>query len=254
MIDNEELIKSNNTLTAHFNELKIRLIYSIIIFLFCFLVAYSFSEEIYRFLLLPLTKQWVSKDKHMIYTNLAEIFFSYLKLAYYTALLITIPFFICQIYIFIAPGLYKREKKAILPFLILSPILFLLGAVFVYYIIFPLAWKFFLSFEQQHLGEMSMKLEAKVSEYLTLAVNMILAFGIAFQMPILLTLLAKVGIVTAEGLKQKRRFAVVLIFIIAAILTPPDAISQIGLAIPMLILYELSIIACKKINKDKKDA
>ena len=132
--------------------------------------------------------------------------------------------------------------------------MFLLGAVFVYYIIFPLAWKFFLSFEQQHLGEMSMKLEAKVSEYLTLAVNMILAFGIAFQMPILLTLLAKVGIVTAEGLKQKRRFAVVLIFIIAAILTPPDAISQIGLAIPMLILYELSIIACKKINKDKKDA
>ncbi len=254
MTKNEELIQSSNTLTSHFNELKIRLIYSIVVFFFCFIIAYIYAEEIYRFLLLPLVKQWNSQDKHMIYTNLAEIFFSYLKLAYYTALLITIPFFTCQVYIFIAPGLYKREKKAILPFLILSPILFLLGAIFVYYIIFPLAWKFFLSFEHHNLGDISMKLEAKVSEYLTLTVNMILAFGIAFQMPILLTLLAKIGIITTEDLKQKRRFAVVLIFIVAAILTPPDAISQIGLAIPMLILYELSIVACKKMDKDKNDA
>ncbi len=247
-----KLNKSN--LSSHFNELKLRMIYTLAFFFISFITAYIYSEQIYKFLLLPLTQTWISHDKHMIYTNLSEIFFSYLKLSYYSALFLTLPFFACQIYIFIAPGLYKHEKKAFLPFLILSPILFALGMLFVYYIIFPLAWSFFLSFEQQTMGNLPVKLEAKVSEYLTLVINMILAFGIAFQMPILLALLAKLDIVTGENLKNKRRFAIVLIFILAAILTPPDAISQIGLAIPMLILYELSILVCTKINKGKKHA
>lgn len=247
-------MRKNYNLSSHFNELKLRLIYTLTFFFFCFVLSYIYSEQIYKFLLIPLIDTWMSQDKHMIYTNLSEIFFSYLKLSYYSALFLAIPFFICQSYIFIAPGLYKHEKRSFLPFLILSPILFALGMIFVYYIIFPLAWSFFLSFEQHTVGSLPVKLEAKVSEYLTLVVNMLLAFGTAFQMPILLALLAKLDIITGQSLKNKRRFAIVLIFILAAVLTPPDAVSQIGLAIPMLILYELSILACTKINKGKNNA
>ncbi len=243
------------SLASHFSELKLRFLYVIAVFLISFFIAYYYVEQIYHFLLNPLLNQWESKDRLLIYTNLAEIFFSYLKLSYYVAMCITIPFFTCQLYIFIAPGLYKREKKVILPFLISSPILFALGTIFVYYIIFPLAWKFFLSFESHSFDtQMPIKLEAKVSEYLILTINMIIAFGIAFQMPILLALLAKIGIIDDKMLKEKRRYAVVLIFIIAAILTPPDAISQIGLAIPMLILYELSVLIAKKIKKEDENA
>jgi sec-independent protein translocase protein TatC len=245
-------MESKLSLVKHFNELKLRLFYALICFAVSFVFAYCWVEQIYQFLLNPLISQWLSQDKHMIYTNLAEMFFSYIKLAYYVALFVTIPFFACQLYIFIAPGLYRHEKNSILPFIILSPLLFLLGAIFVYYLIVPLAWKFFLSFEQ--IGNLPIKLEAKVSEYLAIIVNMIMAFGIAFQMPILLVLLAKIGVIEADDLRRKRRFAIVLIFILAAILTPPDAITQIGLAIPMLILYELSIIACQKIKKEEKDA
>ena len=244
----------NHYLSSHFNELKARIIYSLIFFLLCFIISYYYSEQIYKFLLLPLINAWDSGDKHMIYTNLAEIFFSYLSLSYYAALFLTIPFFACQIYIFIAPGLYKSERKAFLPFLICSPILFALGVLFVYYVIFPLAWKFFLGFESSAIGNLPIKLEAKVSEYLKLVINMMLAFGMAFQMPILLALLAKLGMITGQSLRDKRRFSIVLIFILAAILTPPDAVSQIGLAIPMLILYELSILACTKISKGRKNA
>jgi sec-independent protein translocase protein TatC len=249
------MIKNHkSTLITHFNELKSRLIYVLLFFFVTFVFSYIYIEQIYGFLLAPLSQQWVSQEKHMIYTNLAEIFFSYLHLSYYVALFITLPFLLCQVYIFIAPGLYSNEKKAILPFLVISPILFFLGATFVYYVIFPLAWKFFLSFESQSLYGLPMYLEAKVSEYLNLTITMIIAFGLAFQLPVLLVLLAKVGIIDSKGLIRQRRFAVVSIFILAAILTPPDAITQVGLAIPMLILYELSIIACKKIEKEKKNA
>ncbi len=236
----------------HLYELKIRLIYVLLTFFLSFVIAYFYADKIYNFLLSPLANNWHSLDKKMIYTNLAEFFFSYLKLSYYSALFITIPFLFCQIYLFIAPGLYKQEKQSILPFVIISPILFLLGAIFVYYVIFPFAWKFFLSFEQNSFNNLPVKLEAKISEYMNLTINMIIAFGIAFQMPVILALLAKMDIISADFLQKKRKFAVVFIFILAAILTPPDAITQIGLAIPMLILYELSILAIKNLSTKEK--
>lgn len=234
------------SLKAHLAELKKRILYSLSFFLVIFLIAYFYAQDLYFFLLNPLVKQWISPDKHMIYTNLAEIFFSYINLAYYFSLFITIPFMLCQLYVFIAPGLYKNEKKLLIPILVLSPILFIFGAIFVYYVIFPLAWNFFLNFEHNAIGNIPIKLEAKVAEYLNLCLKMIIAFGTAFQMPIILVLLAKIGFISASSLRKKRRFAIVLIFIISAILTPPDVLSQIGLAIPMLILYELSIIICSK--------
>lgn len=245
-------LEHKNNLIEHFLELKLRLIYVLILFFTSFAFAYFYVEEIYQLLLNPLLNQWQAQDRSMIYTNLTEVFFSYIKLSYYVALFITIPFFVCQLYIFIAPGLYKKEKKQILPFLVLSPILFLLGAVFVYFVIFPLAWQFFLGFES--FGNIPVKLEAKVSEYLSITINMIIAFGIAFQMPILIILLVKVGVISPEALVKKRKFAIIFIFILAAVLTPPDAISQVGLAIPMLILYELSILVVKKNKKEEKNA
>lgn len=233
------------SLVAHFRELKTRLIYSLVFFFLSFILAYYFVEQLYIFLLKPLSMQLDLSNRYLIYTNLAEVFFSYLKLAYYSALILTIPFFAIQIYLFMAPGLYRNEKKAITPFLIFSPVLFILGACFVYYFIFPIAWDFFLSFQNSNVAGFEVKLEAKVSEYLSICLNLILAFGIAFQLPIVILLLAKMGIVDANGLARNRKYAVVSIFVLAAILTPPDAITQIALAIPMLMLYELSIILSK---------
>ena len=155
-----------------------------------------------------------------------------------------------QIWKFIAPGLYKHEKHAILPYLILTPVLFFLGGMLVYYLIMPLAIKFFLSFESTGLStNLPIQLEAKVNEYLSLVMKLIFAFGISFQLPILLNLLARVGIVNSNYLKTRRRYVIVIIFALAAILTPPDPITQVGLAIPLLLLYELSILTVKFIEK-----
>jgi sec-independent protein translocase protein TatC len=148
-----------------------------------------------------------------------------------------------QLWLFIAPGLYRSEKNAVLPFIIASPFLFLAGAALAYYFIFPLAWQFFISFETpQGADSVAIQLEAKVSEYLSLVMHMILAFGIAFQLPVLLMLMARVGIVSVAGLKKGRRYAIVGMFVVAAIITPPDVISQVGLAVPLILLYEISII------------
>lgn len=243
------IANKKQSLSGHFGELKKRLFYILFFFFLSFTICYYFVEDIYNFLLVPLNEIWSNADKKLIYTDLTEFFFSYLRLSYYGAVFLTLPFLACQIYIFIAPGLYKKEKKAIFPFLITSPILFFLGAVFVYYFIFPLAWKFFLSFEQNYQNILPIRLEAKVSEYLNIVVNMIIAFGIAFQLPIILVLLAKIDLITVEQLKRTRKLAIVFIFIVAAILTPPDVISQIGLAIVMLLLYELSIIIVKRYSR-----
>jgi sec-independent protein translocase protein TatC len=180
----------------------------------------------------------------MIFTQLYEAFFTYLKVAFFGAVFFSFPMWATQLWLFVAPGLYRSEKRTIMPFLLASPFLFLLGAALAYYFIFPMAWKFFISFETPAGADsVAIQLEAKVSEYLSLVMHMILAFGISFQMPVLLTLLCKVGILNVASLRKGRRYAIVAMFAVSAIITPPDIISQIGLAVPLILLYEISILA-----------
>mgnify|MGYP001331833499 CR=1 FL=1 len=252
----------NNSFASHFVELRSRLIKSIIFILLIFVISYTFAEQIYNFLVSPYANavQDDTISRRLIFTALHETFITYLKVAFFAAVFLGSPILIIQIYKFIAPGLYKNEKKAILPYLIFTPILFLLGGVLVYYLVMPLAIKFFLSFETMGSNtSLPIQLEAKVNEYLSLIMRLIFAFGISFQLPILLNLLARIGVVNSNYLKKTRRYVIVIIFTVAAILTPPDPITQIGLAIPLLLLYELSIITVKfteqrKENKKVKDA
>jgi sec-independent protein translocase protein TatC len=223
-----------------------------------FCVCYYFSEKIYNFLLRPLAEIVNNSDIKnnrftLIYTGLTETFIVYLRVAILAALLISTPFFVWQMYIFLAPGLYKNEKKALLPYIISAPILFIFGCAIVYYYIFPLAWQFFVSFEYDGSkpGTLPIEFMPSVSEYLDLVVQLMFAFGIAFQLPAVLTLLCHVGIISPETLIKKRKIAIVFIFIAAAFLTPPDVFSQIGLAIPMLLLYEASILTCKYVRRRK---
>ena len=242
----------SNSFTSHLVELRARLLNSLIFILIVFIISYIFAEQIYNFLVEPYSNA-VKNDqisRRLIFTALHETFITYIKVAFFTAIFLGSPILLIQIYKFIAPGLYKNEKKAILPYLISTPILFLLGGLLVYYLVMPLAIKFFLSFET--LGSSStlpIQLEAKVNEYLSLIMRLIFAFGISFQLPILLNLLAKIGVVNSEYLRTRRRYVIVIIFALAAILTPPDPITQVGLAIPLLLLYELSILTVKFTEK-----
>ena len=249
-----------NSFTSHFVELRSRLIKSILFILIIFIVSYTFADHIYSFLVEPYANA-VKDDpvsRRLIFTALHETFITYLKVAFFAAIFIGSPILLIQIYKFIAPGLYKNEKRALLPYLISTPILFLLGGLLVYYLVMPLAIKFFLSFESTGSStSLPIQLEAKVNEYLSLIMRLIFAFGISFQLPILLNLLARTGVVNSNYLKKTRRYVIVIIFTVAAILTPPDPITQIGLAIPLLLLYELSIITVKfteRKDKEKKDA
>ncbi len=246
----------NNSFTSHFVELRNRLLNSLIFIFASFIVSYIFAEQIYNFLVEPYASA-VKDDQNsrrLIFTALHETFITYIKVAFFAAIFLGSPILLIQIYKFIAPGLYKNEKRAILPYLISTPILFLLGGTLVYYLVMPLAIKFFLSFET--LGSsnsLPIQLEAKVNEYLSLIMRLIFAFGISFQLPVLLNLLARIGVVNSNYLKNRRRYVVVIIFAVAAILTPPDPITQIGLAIPLLLLYELSILTVKFTEKKKEE-
>jgi|TARA_B100001063_G_scaffold218952_1_gene222701 sec-independent protein translocase protein TatC len=250
-------MSEKNSFTSHFIELRSRLIKTILFIFIIFIISYTFAEQIYSFLVEPYAQavKGDSVSRRLIFTALHETFITYLKVAFFAAIFFGSPVLLIQIYRFIAPGLYTNEKKALLPYLILTPILFLLGGLLVYYLVMPLAINFFLSFET--IGSDSnlpIQLEAKVNEYLSLIMRLIFAFGISFQLPILLNLLARIGIVNSNYLKKTRRYVIVIIFTVAAILTPPDPITQVGLAIPLLFLYELSIITVrfteKKNNKE----
>ncbi len=245
----------SDNFTSHFVELRSRLIKSLVFVLLIFIISYTFADQIYNFLVEPYANAVKNKDvdRRLIFTALHETFITYLKVAFFSAIFLGSPILLIQIYKFIAPGLYKNEKKAILPYLISTPVLFLLGGLLVYYLVMPLAIKFFLSFESTGSATtLPIQLEAKVNEYLSLIMRLIFAFGISFQLPILLNLLARIGVVNSNYLKKTRRYFIVIIFTVAAILTPPDPITQIGLAIPLLLLYELSIITVKFTEQKEK--
>jgi sec-independent protein translocase protein TatC len=238
-------------LLDHLIELRTRLLWSMAAFFLAFLICYHFAAEIYSFLAQPLADIMEKRggNRRMIFTALYEAFFTNLKVALFGAAFISFPVVAGQIWLFVAPGLYRTEKRALLPFLCATPVLFVIGGALAYYVIFPFAWAFFLSFENtQGAGGLPIQLEARVSEYLDLVMKLIFAFGITFQLPVALSLMAKVGIVTSAGLKKYRRYAVVAMFIVAAILAPPDVITQIGLAVPLIGLYEISIIAAKMVE------
>ena len=251
----EEIEASKAPLINHLIELRDRLKWAVLFFFIAFCFCYYFANTIYNFLVEPLYNIYKKngvENPRMIYTALTEAFFTYLKVSFYGALFISFPILAMQIYKFAAPGLYKNEKKAFLPFLIATPVLFTLGASLVYYFIFPLAWNFFLGFQTSTASTgMAIELEAKINEYLSLVLKLMFAFGLAFQIPVALTLLARAGLVHSSQLKKRRKYAIVIAFVVAAILTPPDLISQIGLGIPIIILFEISIYLAKFFESEK---
>ena len=245
---------NQSSFIGHLTELRSRLVKSVIFLFVFFIICYFFSENIYSFLVQPYAEavKGDGVDRRLIFTALHETFITYLKVAFFAAMFITSPVLLTQVWKFIAPGLYKNEKKALLPYLIATPTLFLLGGLLDYYLIMPLAIKFFLTFESTaQVNTLPIQLEAKVNEYLSLIMRLIFAFGISFQLPVLLSLLARVGFIDSEYLRTRRKYVIIIIFTVAAILTPPDPITQIGLGIPLLILYELSILSVKIIEKNK---
>src|ERR1700722_5793536 len=235
-------------LLDHLAELRRRLLWSAVAFLIAFLVCYDFAPRICEFVAAPLAHALEARGQkpELIYTALYEAFLTYIKVAIFGAAFFAFPVVASQLWLFIAPGLYKREKRAMLPFLIVTPVLFFLGGALAYYVIFPTAWKFFLSFQNTAPGsDVQIDLMAKVSDYLNLVMKLIFAFGLSFELPVLLTLLGKVGIIGSAGLRKYRRYMYVGCFILAAIMAPPDVPSQCLMAGLLLFLFEISLFAVK---------
>ncbi|MDI1227053.1 MAG: twin-arginine translocase subunit TatC [bacterium] len=249
----EEKPEKSMSLLEHLVELRRRLLISMLFFAVATCACYFFAADIYGFLVRPLAHVLEGENRRLIYTGLGEAFITYLKLACFAGGFLSFPVIASQLWFFVAPGLYRNEKSVFLPFLIATPVLFLTGAAFVYYLVIPVAWKFFAGFENlAPTSGLPIQLEARVSEYLSLIMTMIFAFGFCFQMPVLLTLLGRVGIISSAWLADKRRYMIVAIFIVAAVLTPPDILSQFMLAVPMMGLYEISVVLVRMGEKKPK--
>lgn len=254
--EEDEFDNSRMPLIDHLIELRRRLIYCLVALIVLFLICYWFAPQIYQFLLQPLADVLHQKggERRMIYTALQEAFLTYIKVAFFAAMFLGFPIIATQVWKFVAPGLYASEKRAFLPFLIATPLLFFIGGAVAYYFVFPMAWHFFLSFEMTGEGGLPIQLDAKVDQYLSLVMQLIFAFGLCFELPVVMTLLGRVGLVTSDGMREKRRYAIVIAFVFAAVLTPPDVLSQASLAIPAIILYEISIWSVRLVERSQAKA
>ncbi|MBI1384450.1 MAG: twin-arginine translocase subunit TatC [Rhizobiales bacterium] len=253
-MSDQDIEASRAPLVEHLGELRQRLMWAILAIAVAFVVCFYFATDIYNLLVYPyaVAAGVPIGELKLIQTAPQEWFFTQIKLALFGAMFIAFPVIATQIYMFVAPGLYKNERGAFLPYLFATPVLFALGAALVYFFIMPLAMAFFLSLQPTGEEQVKVELTAKVSEYLGLIMTLILAFGICFQLPVVLTLLARVGLIGSDTLRRNRKYAVVAVFVVAAVLTPPDLISQIGLAVPTLLLYEGSIWAVRIIERRRE--
>jgi sec-independent protein translocase protein TatC len=246
--DEAALDATKAPLMEHLLELRRRLIYALVAFAICFGICFGFSTQILRILERPLA----AATNHLIYTALPEIFFTQIKVAMFGGACLGFPMIAAQLWMFVAPGLYRHEKRAFLPFLLWTPVLFAMGAAFVYFVMLPFSVQFFGGYQVPATkGVMGVELQAKVSDWLDFVMTLMFAFGLTFQLPVLLSLLGKVGIVSSQSLKSMRRYAIVGLFAVAAIFTPPDAISMMSLAVPLVLLYEISILSVVMIEKGK---
>ncbi|MCB1422732.1 MAG: twin-arginine translocase subunit TatC [Nitratireductor sp.] len=255
MSGEDDIDASSAPLIEHLIELRQRLMKTVIAIAIFFVICFIFADKIFNILIIPYQWGAGTTDVRFIYTALEEYFFTQLKIALFGSLFISFPVIATQLYGFVAPGLYKNERRAFLPFLVATPVLFLLGSCLVYFLIMPLATQFFLS-QQQVGGDGQASIEnlQAVSTYLGLIMTLIFAFGLVFQLPVAITLLARVGLTNSAWLKDKRKYAVLMTFVAAAVLTPPDPISQIGLAVPTLLLYEISIYMARLVEKQRAAA